>query len=273
MLRFRAMLLAIFFVCLPAVGCQFAPRSQLTASETRARALAEQSQAQLAEIANLKAHNRHVEDRLIKAEEELALLEEQAGLERKRLSNYEYERNQLTQQLDGIVADSVGIRAGADRRLRELCQRHPVLRLDPRTGVCKFDTDVLFESGEASLAPDARQKLNELARLLKSPDARDCRVMVVGHTDDRQVAQHDTREHYPDNWYLSTARALRVAEYLQRQGLREDQVGVAGYGRHEPVANNVTAANRQRNRRVEIFLIGPETPVVGWTETTAHIYR
>ena len=85
-----------------APGCQFVPRSQLTACETRTRALSEQTQAQLAEIANLKAHNHRVEDRLIKAEEELALLEEQAGLEHKRVTNYESERNRLNEQLDGL---------------------------------------------------------------------------------------------------------------------------------------------------------------------------
>ncbi|HEX3657087.1 MAG TPA: OmpA family protein [Pirellulales bacterium] len=265
--------LALWAGCCTATGCQFVPRSQLSASENRGRALAEQSQAQLAEIANLRAHNRTVEDRLIKAEEELALLEEQAGLEHKRVTNYESERERLNEQLDGLVADSTGLRAGSDRRLRELCQRYPALRYDPRSGICKLDTDVLFETGEASLAPESRQKLNELVRLLKSAEARNFRVMVVGHTDNRQVAKRDTRERYPDNWYLSTARALHVAEYLQHQGLREDQVGVAGYGRHEPIASNTTAANRHRNRRVEIFILSPETPIVGWTETTTSVYR
>lgn len=268
-----AMLLALWACCGAATGCQFVPRSQLSAAENQNRTLAEQTQAQLAEIANLKAHNRRVEDRLIKAEEELALVDEQAGLEHKRLANYEHERDQLNQQLDGLVADSTGLRPASDRRLRELCARYPALRFDPRTGICKLDTDVLFETGEASLAPESRQKLAELARLLKSAEARNFRVMVVGHTDNRQVAKRDTREHYPDNWYLSTARALHVAEYLQHQGLREDQVGVAGYGRHEPIASNTTPANRQRNRRVEIFILSPETPIVGWTETTTSVYR
>jgi chemotaxis protein MotB len=254
-------------------GCAFVPRSQLTACETRTRALGEQTQAQLAEIANLKAHNHRVEDRLIKAEEELALLEEQNGLEHKRVTNYESERNRINEQLDGLVADSAGLGGGASPGLRELCQRYPTLKLDPRTGICKLDSDVLFQSGESSLAPESRQQLEQLARVLKSAEARNFRVMVVGHTDNRQVAKRDTRERYPDNWYLSTARALHVAEYLQRQGLREDQVGVAGYGRHEPIASNSTSANRQRNRRVEIFIFGPETPIVGWTETTTSVYR
>ncbi|HEX4148081.1 MAG TPA: OmpA family protein [Pirellulales bacterium] len=256
-----------------APGCQFVPRSQLTSAETQSRALAEQSQAQLAEIANLKAHNHRVEDRLIKAEEELALMEEQASLEHRQLANFQTERNRLNEQLDGWAADAGGMRSGADRALWDLCRRYPALKLDPRSGICKLDADVLFESGESSLVPESRKKLEELARVLKAAESRNLRVMVVGHTDNRQIAKHDTRDRYPDNWYLSTARALHVAEYLQHQGLREDQVGVAGYGRHEPIASNATPANRQRNRRVEIFILSPETPIVGWTETTTSVYR
>ena len=33
---------------------------------------------------------------------------------------------------------------------------------------------------------------------------------------------------------------------------------------HEPVATNGTAKDRQKNRRVEIFVMAPDVPVVGW---------
>jgi chemotaxis protein MotB len=60
---------------------------------------------------------------------------------------------------------------------------------------------------------------------------------------------------------------------LQKHGLREDQVGVAGFGRHEPVSSGASAEDRQRNRRVEIFVMSPDTPVVGWVETLPSVYR
>jgi chemotaxis protein MotB len=265
--------LAALLGCAGLSGCQFAPKSQLTAAETRSRALGEQNQAQLAEIANLKAHNRRVEDRLIRAEQELAMFEQQSGADRTQLSNYELEREQLGRELEGMAAGARGGAGQIDRKLRTLAKRYPILKLDPQSGLCKLNSDILFESGAASLAPEGRESLDELARVLKSSEATDVRVMVVGHTDDRSIAHRDTRDRYPDNWHLSTARALGVADYLQHQGLREDQVGVAGYGRHQPVAMNGSAGDRQRNRRVEIFLTGPETPVVGWAETTTGLYR
>ena len=60
-----------------ATGCSFVPRAQLTAAESQNRSLTEQTRAQLAEIANLKAHARQVQDQLAMAEEELALLDEE----------------------------------------------------------------------------------------------------------------------------------------------------------------------------------------------------
>jgi phosphoribosylformimino-5-aminoimidazole carboxamide ribonucleotide (ProFAR) isomerase len=70
---------------------------------------------------------------------------------------------------------------------------------------------------------------------------------------------------------LSTARALAVAEFLKQSGLPERQIGVSGFGGHQPIATNSTPEDRRRNRRVEIFVLPPEAPIVGWTETTTRI--
>ena len=63
-----------------------------------------------------------------------------------------------------------------------------------------------------------------------------------------------------------------MAEYLRQQGLEESRLGVAGFGAHEPVASNVTAHDRQKNRRVEIFVMPADVPVVGWTDSTPRLY-
>ena len=53
-------------------GCQWAPRSDLTAAEGKLRVLGEQNQAQLAEIANLRAHSQALEDRVLQMQRESA---------------------------------------------------------------------------------------------------------------------------------------------------------------------------------------------------------
>jgi len=269
----RGWLTAAMLASLTALpGCQFAPKGQLTACQTQNRSLAEQTKAQLAEIENLKAHNRTVENQLIQAEEELADLDQRTGVDRKQLANFEHERAELRGQVQGLARNAGRVPADFSGRLEELSRRYPWLEFDPESGMSKFDGDVLFNSGDAELKLDAQRMLSEFAALFTAPEARQLRIMVVGHTDNRQVAKRPTRERYPDNWHLSTARALAVADYLLKEGVREDQMGVAGYGRHQPISRNSNATDREQNRRVEIFVMGPETPVVGWTESITGVY-
>lgn len=238
-------------------GCQVVPKSQLDAAEAHNRMLTEQKNALVAENENLKTHSRRLEDQVKQAEEELAALDEQVG------------------DATGRVAAARGrteMPASLSKRFAQLSRRHEGMEFDAQTGASKLDTDVLFDSGKAQIRSDAYPLLDEFADLLKSPEARELRVMVVGHTDNRRIAKRETRERYPDNWHLASARALAVAEYLQSQGVREEQLGMTAFGKHQPIASNHTPAERQLNRRVEIFVTGPNTPIVGWTETRSDLY-
>ena len=131
----------------------------------------------------------------------------------------------------------------------------------------------LFDPGEAQLKPDAERMLADFAAVLQSPEARDLKIMVVGHTDNLKIARKELRERHPDNWHLSTARALAVADHLKKAGLPEERMGIAGFGGHQPISPNTTASDRRRNRRVEIFVVPSDAPVVGWTESMTSAYR
>jgi chemotaxis protein MotB len=157
-------------------------------------------------------------------------------------------------------------------QLEELSRDDYGLQFDPGTGICKFEYDVLFDTGSAELKPGAKQRLRRLARVLNSSEASNLKAMVVGHTDDQQVAKKPVREQYPNNFHLSSARALAVADVLRDAGLPEDRLAVAGFASHQPIAPNATSPDRQKNRRVEIFVMAPEVPVVGWAETDSDLY-
>jgi chemotaxis protein MotB len=219
--------------------------------------LDEQKKAILAENENLKTHSRRLEDQVKQAEEELAALDEQRDDEQRKIA---------------VTRGRTMLPASLSKRFAQLSRRHEGMDFDAQSGASKLDTDVLFDSGKAEIRTDAYPLLDEFADLLKSPEARELRVMVVGHTDSRRIAKRETRERFADNWHLASARALAVAEYLQSRGVREDQLGMTAFGKHQPVASNQTAADRQRNRRVEIFVTGPNTPIVGWTETATDLY-
>ncbi len=237
-------------------GCQYAPRNRLSALETEYRALGEQSRAQLAQLENYKVHTRQLEQQLRDAEEQLALSSPRG---RQRLASLRSERG-------------VDLPPELRDRLVALSQRYPGLDFDPLTGISKLDTDILFDTGEAQVRDDSRRLLNELADAFQSPEAGELRLMVVGHTDDQPIAKRPTRERFPNNWHLSAARALAVADFLRTEGVDGDRLGIAGFGPSQPIVEASTADDRQRNRRVEIFILGPETPMVGWVEPDTRRY-
>lgn len=265
---FGALVAAGLFLVLSS-GCS---QSQLAATQSQNRVLSEQNRAQLAELENLKIHTRTTEDQLRAAEQKMGALEDQLGLGRQQLSNFQEERHRLHEQVKGLVQARGPVPPEMSRRLADLSARYPNLRFDAESGVGKFDTDILFDNGKAELKPGADRVLTELVTLLKSPEANDLKVFVVGHTDDRPIAKKPARELYASNFDLSTARAQAVADRLRRLGFDDARMGVAGFGSHEPVSPNVTAKDRQKNRRVEIFVMAPDTPVVGWTDTMPRLY-
>ncbi len=259
-------------LCIAAAGCGVLQSPQLSTLKTRNRALIEQNRAQLAEIENLKIHTRNTEDQLMRTEEELALMEEQLELHQRQVANYEDERETLHNRFLNVVNSRDSVSPAIAGQLAELSAQYDGLDFDPKTGVAKLETDIVFDSGEAELKQGARQVLAEMARVLKSAGGKRAKLLVAGHTDAKPMAKRPARDIYPNNFHLSTARALAVADELQKLGVEKDRIGVAGFGAHQPIAPNTSARDRRKNRRVEIFVMAPEVPVVGWTETMPSVY-
>ena len=107
-------------------------------------------------------------------------------------------------------------------------------------------SDVLFDTGQATLKPGAREKLSKLAGILSAyPGAY--RIEIEGHTD--SVGSDES------NLNLSRGRAGSVRDYLVQNGVKSERViATSGFGESKPVADNETAAGRQVNRRVEIII-------------------
>lgn len=103
-------------------------------------------------------------------------------------------------------------------------------------------SDVLFDTGRATLKPGADRELDRLAQALK--DNPNTRVIIEGHTD--SVGGDDY------NQSLSERRAQAVADALRMRGVPSDRYEARGLGKSYPVASNSTQAGRQQNRRVEI---------------------
>lgn len=111
--------------------------------------------------------------------------------------------------------------------------------------------DVLFDTDKASLKPEGISTLRKLADVMQqNPDRT---VLVEGFADSTGRASH--------NQELSERRANTVAMALASMGVPRDRVTMRAYGESFPVAPNDTAANRQRNRRVEIVLSNEGAPI------------
>lgn len=108
-------------------------------------------------------------------------------------------------------------------------------------------SDVLFDTGRATLKRGADRDLDRLAQALK--DNANTRVLIEGHTD--SVGGDDY------NLALSQKRAESVADALQMRGVPADRYQAKGLGKDFPVASNATAEGRQQNRRVEIVFSDP----------------
>ncbi len=271
-MRSSPLTVALAAACCAAIcGCGWVPRSQWAAADAQNRSLGEQTRAQLAEIENLKNHQRKIEDKLTDAEGELALLDEQYGIDRQKLANLRDERERLRNSFGGLGAEG-NTPHGLRGHLARLARKHKHLRFDPQTGISKLDTDVLFDSGEDVLKPGAEKLLRDFASFMNGQDAKQFKVMIVGHTDNQRIAGRETRHRFPSNWHLSAARALAVSDALRNAGLAGDRLGTAGFGQHQPIASNDSPASRRENRRVEIFVMASDVPVVGMTETLTNLY-
>lgn len=129
----------------------------------------------------------------------------------------------------------------------------------------EINTNILFASASADIAPAARNVLKEIAGILVGfPNP----VRVEGFTDNLPIRSAV----YPSNWELSAGRAASVVHLFMDTGIEPVRMAAVGFGEHQPVADNATETGRRRNRRVNLVILAdhdlrqlrdlaPEAPV------------
>ncbi len=117
---------------------------------------------------------------------------------------------------------------------------------DSARGLIVSMSDVLFDTGQYSLKPGAREKLAKVAGILLAYPGLN--IEVGGYTDN--VGGDDM------NQKLSENRADAVRDYLVQEGVTTNSVSARGFGNTLPVASNDNSAGRQQNRRVELLVSG-----------------
>lgn len=131
-----------------------------------------------------------------------------------------------------------------------------LLTFDPDQGIVKFKSDLTFQSGDATLTPEAQSVIDRFAAILNSPAASDYELRIAGHTDNVNAFSAATKQKgHKDNWYLSSHRAISVSQQLTSKGVDPSRIGVTGFADQRPVASNTSEQGRAQNRRVEVLIL------------------
>ena len=124
------------------------------------------------------------------------------------------------------------------------------------TGMVRFKSDLLFDEGDDTVQPEAKERLEALSEVLNSPVAEGFDVLIVGHTDDMRIGKPATRAKHPTNWHLSAHRAIAVEKVLAQAGMTEVRMVVMGMGQFRPIEpNEPKQQGNPKNRRVEIYIV------------------
>jgi outer membrane protein OmpA-like peptidoglycan-associated protein len=117
---------------------------------------------------------------------------------------------------------------------------------DTARGLVVNMSDVLFDSGQYTLRPLAREKLAKISGIVLAYPS--LMLAVEGNTDSVGTEQF--------NQTLSEKRAESVRSFLTKEGVPEASTTAEGFGKTRPIASNDTVDGRQQNRRVELIVSG-----------------
>jgi outer membrane protein OmpA-like peptidoglycan-associated protein len=225
-----------------------AERDRAQAEETRRRQaeLAAQSAAQARAVAEReRLEVERARQEALKAQADAEAARAAADAARQAAAAEAEAARVQAQQAQAVAAQAEQEKNALRERLRE--QLSVILETrETARGLIVNLSDVLFDTGSATLKPGAREKLARVAGILASHP--DLHIEIEGHTDSVGTDNY--------NQGLSERRAESVRTYLMQQRISPTAVEAEGFGESRPVATNDTAAGRQQNRRVELVVTG-----------------
>ncbi|MBE3637550.1 peptidoglycan -binding protein, partial [Mangrovicoccus algicola] len=212
-------------------------RSQLGSLRALLGAAEDRDEATQVEIEDL---NRRLNTALARAASEERRRAELEEAERRRLEEEAQRLERYQSEFFGRLRDAIGDQQGVsivgDRFV--------------------FDSEVLFDIGQADLSATGRTEIAKVAQLLQEvaaviPPGIDWIIRVDGHTDATPIRSSRFR----DNWELSQARALSVVRFMiEEYGFPPERLAATGFGEYQPVDPGDSAEARARNRRIELKL-------------------
>jgi chemotaxis protein MotB len=189
---------------------------------------------------------------------QLGAIEEALGASEKKDQDQQARIADLGQRLNLALAQRVQelsrYRSDFFGKLREILGNRPDIRVVGDRFV--FQSEVFFDSGAATLRPEGRAELDQLAAALLDLDKQipsdiNWVLRVDGHTDIRPLSATSP---FKSNWDLSAARAISVVQYLITKGVSPQRLVAAGFGEFQPIDTGTTDDAFSHNRRIELKL-------------------
>jgi chemotaxis protein MotB len=205
----------------------------------------------LAQIQNLNEQIRALRN-------QIAALQEALGTSDQKGKDAQVQIADLGQRLNLALAQRVQelsrYRSDFFGKLREILGSRPDIRVVGDRFV--FQSEVLFDSGNAALRPEGTAELDKIASALldlqkQIPPEINWVLRVDGHTDTRPLG---TTSQFKSNWELSSARAISVVQYLISKGVPPQRLVAAGFGEFQPIDAGATDEAFGHNRRIELKL-------------------
>ena len=122
----------------------------------------------------------------------------------------------------------------------------PAAPQKPAASKVTYAADTFFDFDKSVLKPAGKAKLDDLVGKVKGINLEV--IIAVGHTDSVGSDAYNQK--------LSVRRAESVKAYLVSKGIEKNRIYTEGKGEKQPVADNKTKEGREKNRRVEIEVVG-----------------
>lgn len=177
--------------------------------------------------------------------------------ERKRLEQLQKDladRSARVDELEGVIA----AKDAKMRALKESISKALTdfegkgLTVEQRDGkvYVSLENKLLFDSGSWTVGANGTKAVKQLGSVLA--DNPEIAVLIEGHTDD---VPYGGSGNLVGNWDLSAKRATAIVNILRtNKNIDPKNLTAAGRGEYAPVAENDTAENKAKNRRIEVIL-------------------
>lgn len=166
----------------------------------------------------------------------------------------------FSQMIKSVDLSSEPKAAELIRKFQDIEARKKLMNgpLSPKQGKCNIEAyrkkevilitipaSELFAPNSTELSTNAAKYLNPIKRYMKDPDM--FRVLLVMHTDNTGSTQ------YRDN--ITADRVDAVTAWFEDQGADTSYTFSYAFGDEAPLVPNTSIENRDKNRRLEVFLM------------------